>query len=117
MKASNKDVWKNFRVERIPVPGKYRTKQHDHDSYIWESQDGRFVPIKKFDDNHLQNTYRMLVNTILYAKEMDKHKALTSQMRRIVTACSYHLHYIGYELHCRQAPEKQKYKMSNNSLP
>ena len=72
------------------------------------------MKLETFQDFHLQNTYKMLVNTVLYARELDKHKALTRHMRRTVVACNYHLGYIGYELHRRQvAPtiEYNKYKM------
>lgn len=66
------------------------------------------------NDFHLQNVYRMLVNTILYARDLDKHRALTTPMRKVITQCSFHLHYIGYELHSRQQMptiEYNKYKL------
>ena len=102
MKATNKGFFEDFTVSKMPIPDKYKEKPNDFESYIWETQDGKFVRIKDFGDFHLMNTYKLLVNTILFAKEMSRHKALTSQMRRSVTLCNYHLHYLGYELWLRQ---------------
>ena len=117
MKASNKDIWKDFRVSRIPIPEKFKEKPHDFEGYVWQTQDGKFIPIKEFGDFHLINTYKLLVNTILYAKEMARHVALTAQMRKTVTTCNYHLHYLGYELWLRQYPDQaNKYAFDKKAI-
>ena len=103
MKATNK--FSDFTVKRIPVPEVYHEEPNNFKKYIWESADGRFIPIKEFNDHHLIHTYQMLANTILYAREKAKHTMLTSTMRRTITTCNYHLHYIGYELFLRHYPE------------
>jgi len=113
MKATN-NTFVDFKVTRTKIPDKFKTKPDRFESYIWESQDGRLTAIKDFDDWHLLNTYNMLVNTILFAREISKHKALTSQMRRLVTACNYHLHYIGYELYLREYPNGENRYKSNS---
>ncbi len=115
MKATNQsNIFTEFRMKRIPVPEKYRDKRHDHDTYVWESKDGRIFKVTDMEDNHLANTYKMMVNTVLFAREQSKHKMLTMAMRKTITAVNYHLHYIGYELWFRVYPpamKDPKYKM------
>lgn len=117
MKATN--VFTNFRVQRIKIPEVYSQEPVRFNQYIWESKDGRLVPIKEFDDNHLFNTYKILVNTIIFAMDKSKHKALTSPMRRMVTLCEYHLRYIAHELYLRnifQSESDNKYKMIDEHI-
>ena len=115
MKATNKsNIFTEFKMKRVPIPEKYQVKQHDHDRYVWQSQNGRIFRVTEMEDNHLVNTYKMMVNTILFAKEQSKHRMISSTMRKMVTAVSYHLHYIGYELWFRIYPpvlQDPKYKM------
>ena len=115
MKATNKTKFHHI-VEQIQIPDSYKEKPAQFDNYVWETQDRDVVAIKQFNDHHLINTYNMLTKTILFAREKAKHTMLTSQMRRVVTLCDYHLQYIGYELYLRLYPEgenkeSEKYKM------
>lgn len=69
-----------------------------HDYYTWVTSEGTVIHIYGIDDRHLLNIYNMLVKTIIFAHEMNKHKSLSSAMKLLVFSCHRHLQYIGYEL-------------------
>ena len=94
-------IWKRFRHEKVHIPKYLHTPQHDHDEYQWITQDNRVIGIREIEDNHLMNIYNMLTNTILYAKQMQKHHMLTYNMKQTVMICNDQLIYIGYELYRR----------------
>ena len=100
MKATNKG-FRNFTVDRVKVPKKCKSRPDNFKSYVWETQDGRLVAIKEFNDWHLINTFNMLVNARNYAKKMSVHKALTHYAQQIERHCAYHLSYIGHEVYLR----------------
>lgn len=90
--------------EHVIIPEIYHTKPLNFDRYVWETADRDLIPIKEIDDSHLVNIYKILVNTILFAKEKSKHKILTSALRRVVVTTEYHIRYIAYELYVRESP-------------
>ena len=47
----------------------FRTRPERFDSYEWITQNEKVVPIKEFTDSHLVNTYKMLLNTLIFAKK------------------------------------------------
>ena len=105
MKATNKAL-QNHVVESlfadVLVPEKCGQPPENFEKYIWETQDGRLVPIKEFNDHHLLNTYNMLKNTIIYAKRMMKHRMIAKPVEQVVRQCYYHVHYLGHEIHLRK---------------
>ena len=117
MKATNKSIleMKVQAQEKLLVSDEFKIEPSGFKNYIWISQDGKITPIKDFDDMHLFYTYRMLTNTILYAKNMAKHVILSTKMRTVIIQCNYHLHFIAYEYYLRQYIDKKeldnKYKI------
>ena len=101
--------------EKLPIPDEFKTEPSGFKNYIWISQDDKITPIKDFGDMHLFYTYRMLTNTVLYAKNMAKHTILSVEMKAVIIQCNYHLHFIAYEYYLRHYVEKKeldnKYKI------
>ena len=103
MKATNNSILEmSVRAqEKLSVPDEFKTEPERFERYIWITQDDEIVPINDFEDNHLFHTYKMLVNTVLYAKDMAKHTMLTAQMQAVVIQSSHHLRYIAHEYYLR----------------
>ena len=120
MKATSKSIdFDKFIHEKIKIPEIYKEEPNNLGSYVWITQDDRVIPIKEFNDFHLTNTYQMLINTVLFAREKAKHSALTHEMRKVVTLAHYHLHYIGHELYLRQYSDLKrtdKYKIKSKAI-
>lgn len=91
-----------FDPEILRIPDRYKVEPSNFEDFTWVSQDGRIINIKKFDDNHLINLFKMLCHTILYGKELQSFKRLSHDARNIVETTDYYLQYVGYELHLRQ---------------
>ncbi len=110
MKATDKNILEMSvqAQEKLPVPDELRIEPSGFKDYIWISQDGKVTPIEAFEDMHLFYTYRMLINTIMYAKNKAKHVILSDQMRAVVEQCNYHLRYIAYEYYFRHYIEEKE---------
>ncbi len=117
MKATDRSILEmSVRAqEKLLVPDEFKTEPSGFKNYIWISQDDKVTPIKDFEDMHLFYTYRMLTNTVLYAKNMAKHTVLSAEMKAVVIQCNYHLHFIAYEYYLRHYIGKkeldEKYKI------
>lgn len=86
----------------IHLPAFCKKEPSGFDKYKWITQNKRIIPIKAFHDNHLLNTYRMLIRTVEYARDLSKHMLLTRPMEQVIRQCRYHIHFIGHEIYLRQ---------------
>lgn len=97
-----------YAPEVLEIPDQYKKKPHGFEKYSWVTKDERVIPIKEMNDNHLVNTYKMIVRTILYAKDLSDHSLLSVVAQNVVKICGYHVRFIAYELHLRQEEYTQK---------
>jgi len=104
MKATNKvsDFNVSNIFENIKLPNFCMEKPSGFEEYKWVTRDNRIVPIHEFHDNHLLNTYRMLMRTVQYAREISEHTMITRVVEQVIRQCRYHVHFIGYEIYLRK---------------
>ena len=114
MKATS--YFAGMKVQMTDIPEIYQTPRVDHSSYTWMSQDGSVENISDIDMMHLQNIYRVLVDTIRFAKKMKKHFVLAESMKSAMLTAHHHLFYIAYEIYRREHLDTidNKYKITQS---
>jgi hypothetical protein len=58
-----------YRSKPMEEMSEYSVAPYNHGAYDWISQDGTRTNIQELDDNHLINIYKILVKSILMAKD------------------------------------------------